>query len=121
MSTFAFAAASATAFLWFVVHLFIGGREVARPLRAADLPDLVRDTQYLCWHFTTVAIVGMSAMFGLAAVTGETAYAVAGTLLAAGFAVTGIGLIAAIGQSHARFPQGWLFVPVAAFGLVGLW
>ena len=52
--SFCFAAFAA---LWFVVHLILGGRQIARPLvEAQSLNPVVRHTQYLCWHFTTVAI-----------------------------------------------------------------
>ncbi|MEM8789608.1 MAG: hypothetical protein AAGE76_15215 [Pseudomonadota bacterium] len=114
-------AAMGLAGLWFLVHVFVGGRQVARPLaQAEDLPVLVRETQYLCWHFTSVAIAGMAVFFGAALVTGAAAYALAATVLAAAFAVVGIGIVAARGGRHLTFPQGWLFVPVAVLGLLGL-
>ncbi|MBV2358512.1 hypothetical protein KUH32_01880 [Thalassococcus sp. CAU 1522] len=115
-----FAAASALSVLWLGVHLFIGGREVAAPLRNSDLPPLVRDTQWLCWHYTTMAIGVMAAIFGLAAWSGETAYALSGLMLAVGFAVFGIVLAPLVGAPYRRVPQGWLFVPVVALGVLGL-
>ena len=115
-----FGAAGALAALWFVVHLFIGGRQIAHPLlEAQTLNPLVRHTQYLCWHFTTVAIAGMAIFFGIAAMTGTTAFATSATVLAGGFFVVGVGLVVSLSESHARLPQGWLFLPVAALGLVG--
>ena len=120
MSDLVFAAAGAVAALWFAVHLIIGGRQIARPLvEAQTLEPVVRHTQYLCWHFTTVAIAGMAIFFGIAAMTGTVAYATSATLLAAGFFVVGVGLVVSLGESHARLPQGWLFLPVAALGLAG--
>lgn len=117
-----FLLAAALSGVWLFVHLLLGGREIATPLRAApDLAPVVRDTQYLCWHFTSVGIAAMASFFAAAAWVGDTAFAVAATVLAAGFAVTGIGLVIGIGQSHARLPQGWLFVPVTLLGAAGLW
>ncbi|MEL7343296.1 MAG: hypothetical protein AAFN59_00365 [Pseudomonadota bacterium] len=120
MSDLIFGTAGAVAALWFAVHLFVGGRQIARPLvEAQSLRPVVRHTQYLCWHFTTVAIAGMALFFGIAAVTGTVAFATSATLLAAGFFVVGVGLVLSLGESHARLPQGWLFLPVAALGLLG--
>ena len=120
MTALMFGAASAVAALWFTIHLVVGGRQIARPLVAAQTLDpVVRHTQYLCWHFTTVAIAAMAAFFGMAAFGGTMTYATAATVLAAGFFFVGVGLVASLGESHARLPQGWLFLPVAALGLVG--
>ncbi|MEM1065450.1 MAG: hypothetical protein AAF771_15565 [Pseudomonadota bacterium] len=120
MSTLFFAAASALSALWLAVHVLVGGREIAHPLlRASALTATVRHTQYLCWHFTTVAIAAMAALFGAAAFLGETAFATSATLLAAGFFVVGVGLVIALGEHHTRLPQGWLFLPVAALGVAG--
>jgi hypothetical protein len=97
------------------------GREIARPLiEATELSPVVRHTQYLCWHFTTVAIAAMAVFFFLAAATGLTAYATSATVLAMGFFVVGVGLVFSLGEAHARLPQGWLFLPVAGLGLAGL-
>ena len=120
MSQILFGTAGALAALWFAVHLFVGGRQIARPLvNAASLDPVVRHTQYLCWHFTTVAIAGMAIFFGIAAMSGSIAFATSATLLAAGFFLVGVGLVVSLGESHARLPQGWLFLPVAALGVVG--
>lgn len=106
--------------LWCLVHLFLGGREIARPLLSAgSLAPTVRHTQYLCWHFTSVTIAVMAGLFFAAAQSGVTALATAGTLLAAGFFVTGVGLVWGLGESHLRLPQGWLFLPVAGLGIAG--
>lgn len=119
MTYFAFAAA--LAWLWAGVHIFVGGRQIARPLRhSTALPDVVRDTQYLCWHLTSASLVLMGGFFAAAVVTGTAAFAIAGTLLAAAFAAVGIALVPGIGQRYDRLPQGWLFVPVTGLGLWGL-
>ncbi len=115
-----FAGAGGLAAIWLVIHTFIGGRETARPLlQASSLVSVVRHTQYLCWHFTTVAIAWMAALFMFAAFTGAAAYATSATLLASGFFVAGVGIAFALGENHARLPQGWLFLPVAGLGVAG--
>lgn len=121
MESILFGSAGALAAIWLAVHTFVGGRQIARPLlEATELPPVVRHTQYLCWHFTTVAIAAMAAFFLLAATTGLTAYATSATVLALGFLVVGVGLVFSLGEAHARLPQGWLFLPVAGLGLAGL-
>lgn len=120
MENMFFAAASGLAALWLIIHTFVGGRETARPLlQAASLAPVVRHTQYLCWHFTTVAIASMAALFLFAGFTGIAAYATSATLLAAGFFVAGVATAFALGENHARLPQGWLFLPVAGLGVAG--
>ncbi len=116
-----FGAAGAIASIWLAIHTIVGGRQIARPLvEAVELSPVVRHTQYLCWHFTTVAIACMVLLFLLAAITGITAYAISATVLAVGFFLVGVGLVIALGESHVRLPQGWLFLPVAGLGLAGL-
>ncbi len=107
--------------LWLVVHLTAGTRDVATPLlQARALDPVVRETQYLCWHFTSLSIATMAGFFMWSAVTLNLAFAVAGIVLSGGFAVVGIGLVVQRGGTHLETPQGWLFVPVAALGIAGL-
>ncbi len=117
-----FLGAAALSGVWLVVHLFMGGREIARPLRESDaLAPVVRDTQYLCWHFTSASIAAIALFFLLAALRAEPTFAVAGTILSAAFTVIGVGLVKPLGQSFAVLPQGWLFLPITLLGLWGLW
>ena len=113
--------AGALALLWAAVHIVIGGRQIARPLaQSTTLAPVVRDTQHLCWHLTSGALVLMGGFLMAAALTGTDAYGVAGTLLSATFAAIGLGLAPLIGQDYRVLPQGWLFVPVTGLGLAGL-
>lgn len=118
-----FLAASALSGLWAGIHLFVGGSQVAAPLRASrDLPDLARDTAYLCWHLVSVTLLAMAGLFlaaGLGA-GGATGLAMAGVALAAGFAALGLILPLMIGAGYVQLPQGWLFLPVIGLGLWGL-
>ncbi|MGD1888327.1 MAG: hypothetical protein ACFB01_14615 [Cohaesibacteraceae bacterium] len=115
-----FAACALLSFAWFLVHLLMGGKEVARPLLAADLPDIVLQTLYLCWHFTSASIAAMAAFFAMAIWFGTPPYAVAGTLLAAAFVLVGVVIAPLKGWRYRTIPQGWLFVPIAAMGVAGL-
>lgn len=104
------------------LHLFAGGREIARPLlEARSLPDTVRCVQYFCWHIATLALALQAAVFGIAAVMpGQIALAAVGTIFAAAIAGLGIVLPPVMKISYRTMPQGWLFVPVSALGLAGL-
>ena len=105
--------------LWFGVHLTLGERDVARPLRQSTALDAVaRDTAFLCWHLVSVTLALMAAFFLMGAFLAD-AYIWAGVLLAAGFAAVGVILPLCISAPYARLPQGWLFVPVVALGLYG--
>lgn len=117
----AFASAALVSFVWFLVHLFVGGKEVARPLLASDTDPLVLQTLYLCWHLTSVTIAIMAILFAMAAWLATPAYGVAGLIVAAGFALVGIGVVPLRGWSYKIVPQGWLFVPVVALAAIGLW
>ncbi len=121
MSSLYFWVAGALSAVWFAVHLFVGGREIARPLLLATALDpVVRHTQYLCWHFTSVTIATIAGFFFWSAYSGVSAFAAAGTVLALGFVVVGVGLVLGLKESHLKLPQGWLFLPVAGLGLYGL-
>ncbi|PWK60061.1 hypothetical protein [Roseicyclus mahoneyensis] len=115
-----FTLAAALSAAWLALHLVAGGRQILRPLRLSALDPVVRDTHFLCWHFTSVAIGAMAVFFTLAAVSGIAAYGVAGAGLAAAFWLCGVGLVIALRQRHADLPQGWLFLPVAFLGLWGI-
>ena len=61
--------AAALSAVWFGVHIILGGREVAGPLRGSDLDPLVRDVSYLCWHLASWSIAATALFFGLAGLT----------------------------------------------------
>lgn len=106
-----------------LLHVFIGGREIVRPFLAVEhLAPVPRYTMYFCWHLVSLSLAGMAAAFFVAARSGG-AGALAGfaTLGAASFAVLNFAMNARLGLSFVQHPQGFLFVPVAAFGAAGLW
>lgn len=120
MMLFSFAAAMSA--LWFVVHLIWGGQGVATPLMAdRNLPAVVRDTSYLCWHFVSVTLALMAAFFVIAAFSNQPGMGLAATMLAAGFTVVGVALPLFIGQKWSILPQGWLFLPITVLGAWEIW
>lgn len=114
-----FSIAAALSLAWALVHLFVGGRQIARPLLAAQMPVTARSTAWMCWHFVSVTLF-LLATFFLAAAFGSDDLGLAGTLIAAAFFFTGLWAKTMTGETFARLPQGWLFLPVALAGLWGL-
>lgn len=106
----------------FLIHTFVGGREIAAPLLAAkDLHPVPKFTQYYCWHLVTIVLAAMAAAYGFAAIDPSARdLAAFVTFLAAAFSVFGLILAPAKGQKYKHMPQGWLFVPVTALGVIGL-
>ncbi len=104
-----------------VVHVTMGGRELARPLRGATgLAPEVRAVALMCWHVTSVAFVAMAAGFALAAGAGNMTAGIAATVLSAAFVPIGLAMARRCGVSLARAPQGLVFLPGAALGLAAL-
>lgn len=99
---------------WCAVHLFIGGREVARPLRDAPLPEVVRATAWMTWHMTTASLATIAALLVAGWALNDASLIGAGALLAAAVSVAGILTAPVLGVGFRMLPQGWLFVPVAA-------
>lgn len=121
MDQILFCAAGAIAALWLAFHLFVGGKEVVRPLRdAPGLDPVVKDTLYLGWHYVTVAVALLAVLFLFASLTSRHDFAMAGALLAWSLTLVGIVMAPAIGAKFRDLPQGWLFLPVAALGTAGL-
>ncbi|MDO6730380.1 hypothetical protein Q4577_10140 [Marinovum sp. 2_MG-2023] len=113
--------AAGLSLVWCLVHFFVGGRDVARPLRAdRSLDPMVRDVLWFCWHIVSVVLLLMAVFFGLDAVGLTQGLALAATLLSLGIMMLGILSVPMIGQSYRVVPQGWLFVPTTVLGVWGL-
>jgi len=121
MNTFLVIAAGLSLFN-LALHVFMGGRSIARPLlEAPGLTDEVRFVQYYCWHLATLGIAFQVGLFAVPSLMPSMeVLAVAGTLFAASFALLGIAMAPALKISYGVLPQGWLFVPVAVCGVLGL-
>ncbi len=106
-----------------LLHLIFGGRDIVRPFLAADhLAPVLRYTMYFCWHLVTLSLAGMAAAFLVAARPGGAeSLAKFATAGATSFALLNFAMNARLRLSFTQHPQGFLFVPVAAFGVAGLW
>ena len=122
MNIWLFAAGVAVALI-VLIHVFLGGRETARPtLAAGELASLVRYTNYYCWHLVTLSLTLVSAGFLYSALPARPPEpAAAATLFVAGAAILNIGINLRFGLKTAQHPQWILFLPVAAMGGAGLW
>jgi len=107
--------------LTMLIHLFVGGRFLARPLLESSLHQVVRTTLYFCWHMVTITIAAMAVLFGLAFVdTSYSVLAIVATVLAGAFCLLNLALILRYKQSMLRMPQWFLFMLITTFGILGL-
>lgn len=107
--------AGALSLLTFLIHLIAGGKEIARPLLAAEGlargPKLVA---YYCWHMVSILLAVMAGSFLYAAVMPEAvALAVVMTVLAGCFALLSLGLAVATRSRLRDLPQWAFFVAIA--------
>lgn len=105
----------------FLIHTFLGGRTIARPLLATpDLHPIPKLTSYYCWHIVTITLAVVSGMFAYAAVAeGGKDIAWAATLLTFGYCGLGLAVPVLNKQKFSHMPQGWLFLPIAILGVAG--
>jgi len=116
-------AAAAMSALTFIVHTFVGGVVVARPLLAdTGLPPTSKWLNYYCWHITTVVIAFIAAGFiWLALHPGDPILLIGLSSLTA--ALSALSLAVALKASIAplRFPSTSLFALTSALGWAALW
>ena len=118
---FFFVTAAAIAAFNTALHFYLGGQQIARPLLdAPSLSDNVKYVQYFCWHIATLTLAFQAVLFVSATIVPEPSYAIIGTALAASVGLLGLALPVGLRIGYRILPQGWLFVPVAAFGVAGL-
>lgn len=116
-------AAAAIAAATTLIHAFLGGQHVARPLLAAEkLRSEPKFTMYYCWHMATIVLAALALAFALAA-AGQASrdLAVFATVGAGLFALWNLAMIALFRLRPAHFPQWALFAPMATCGALGLW
>lgn len=107
--------------LTWIVHVFVGGAEIVRPLLASNqLNQSVRFTLYYCWHLVTIAIMGMVIAYILLAVRrGGVALAWYATITAIAFAGWSVLMIILNNLSPLIHGQWIAFLLIAAAGIVG--
>lgn len=105
-----------------LIHLFLGGRSIARPLlNANDLQDIPKYTQYYCWHIVTIVLAMMGVGYFYAAVQSSAQdVALIMTTLAASFCILGLILPLIFKQPYKHMPQGWMFLPITLLGIIGV-
>lgn len=117
------ALAAALAALTTLIHVMLGGREVAAPLLAGDrLHPVPKFTLYYCWHLATIVLAALALAFALAAI-GQASrdLAVFSTVGAGLFGVWSLVMVGLFRLRIAHFPQWALFAPIALCGALGLW
>jgi hypothetical protein len=121
MNGFLIAAAIAAAGVA-ALHLFVGGKGIARPLlKSRDMHDVVRLTSYYCWHMVTIILAGLAIAFAWAAIEPAAMPAAAfATALCICFAILSFVLVVSTGQRHRHMPQWMLFTGLTALSLPGL-
>lgn len=110
--------AAALTFTWFLVHTFVGGAEVAGPLRASDLPMSVMAPAWMVWHMVTGLLLFLALLFAWAAVKGARDAMVVAAAISAVLAIAGLAAAPLTGAGFLALPQGFLFVPGALLGWI---
>lgn len=121
MNVYALVAAALSAVTG-AVHLFAGGKEVARPLLAAnELSAIAKYTAYYTWHMATVVLFALCAGFFIAGIWPETTVlAAAATLLSAAFMVLSLALVVTSGAGLWTLPQWAFFAPITVVGALAV-
>lgn len=117
-----FLAASIMSSITVLVHVFPGGREIAKPLLASsELKTVPKYAAYYCWHLVSITLVGIAVAFYFAAVDqSEALLGVFATVGAGSFAIWSLLLIAIFKLKIWQFPQWVLFFPAAFLGVAGI-
>lgn len=107
-----------------LLHTFVGGKQIARPLlEYQGLPKSQKYVLYFCWHISTLALAALVAGFTYAALAPDNpVLALAATVFAGSIALLGVGIPLVFSDvTFKDVPQGWLFVPVTLLGMAGLY
>lgn len=113
------------AFIVCLLHVFLGGKECARPLLNTNaLNSVAKYTNYYCWHMVTITIMALGVMFICASFM-PLGYplAICATILAGLFSIWNLSLYFAKRKEFRAWydlPQWLLFLPIAVFGFIGV-
>lgn len=117
------ALAAALAAATTLIHVVLGGREIAAPLLATErLHAVPKFTMYYCWHLVTMVLAALALAFGLAAIgLGSRDLALFATVGAGLFGLWNLAMVGLFRLRLSGFPQWALFAPIALCGAIGLW
>jgi hypothetical protein len=122
MDFFCLIAAGVFSLLTCLIHLFVGGRFIARPLLdATDLRRFPKVTAYYAWHLVTVMLLAMSCGFSLAAaVPGQRTLVSFWRSLLGGASILNFGMMLYFKQKPTRLIQWVFFVPITILAVLAL-
>jgi hypothetical protein len=107
-----------------LIHIVPGGKEVARPLLASSIDEVVKLTLYACWHLVSAALVLSSLALlasGAGLISAPWMVAFVSTLwLLFGSVFLVVTLSLPKPRGLFRLPQWTLLLPVGILGLWGL-
>lgn len=117
-----FLLAGGMAGLTMVLHLWLGGREIAAPLlRSGDMHPVAKYTNYYCWHMVSIMLVAMAGGFTWAAYdSAAREVAVLCLILAAAFCFWSLALVVWKRQRFFAMPQWLLFAGITALAIPGM-
>ena len=104
-----------------LVHVFMGGPEIAKPLlQSRDVPSTAKYVNYYCWHLVSFNLAMMAGLLITAGLGVHTlVLGLVATLQAGFYFVWGIALPLLKQQTYRDMPQGWLFLPLVVLGAIG--
>jgi len=114
--------AVAMSVITFVVHTFVGGPRVAKPLiENKDLPKASKWLNYYTWHITTIFTFLMGGAYAYVALNPEKPELVVFlTILTGSFSLLSAGVALKGHINPFRFPSTTLFAIVCLLGLASL-
>jgi hypothetical protein len=115
-------AAAVVSLITFLVHTFVGGYQVAKPLlNASSIQETTKLTTYYCWHITTILLLVMTCAYAYVAVLQfDIPLTIAVTSIAGACALLSIGLIAVLKLNPLDYPQWIFFIPITLLAVLGL-
>ena len=105
-----------------LIHIFLGGTKIARPLlNSSDMGSQAKFTNYMCWHMVTTTLAVMSIGFIYAAfVPSGFDIAIVMIILAVLEVIVNLGMIFYFKLKFKTHPQFVFFILMAGLGISGL-
>ncbi len=107
----------------FLLHFFMGGREVARPLlNSNELSKTCQFTNYYCWHLVTISLALIAVVFSLhlySPLSTDLILAVSTLMLLYG--LWSLMMIVVHKLNPLQFGQWTVLVPIGVLGFCGVY